>query len=89
MKAALFVELGRIALNYQPGPEIGPPAALIRITKTTICGTVVHILKGEYPVVKGPTVGHEREAPVIADHSITWEAADEKTADRDRSLTTL
>jgi threonine dehydrogenase-like Zn-dependent dehydrogenase len=33
--------------------------ALIRITTTTICGTDVHILKGEYPVAKGLTVGHE------------------------------
>jgi alcohol dehydrogenase len=32
---------------------------LIRITTTTICGTDVHILKGEYPVAKGLTVGHE------------------------------
>jgi threonine dehydrogenase-like Zn-dependent dehydrogenase len=33
--------------------------ALIRITTTTICGTDVHILHGEYPVAKGLTVGHE------------------------------
>lgn len=32
---------------------------LIRLTTTTICGTDVHILKGEYPVAKGLTVGHE------------------------------
>lgn len=32
---------------------------MIRITTTTICGTDVHILKGEYPVEKGLTVGHE------------------------------
>jgi threonine dehydrogenase-like Zn-dependent dehydrogenase len=31
----------------------------MRITTTTICGTDVHILKGEYPVAKGLTVGHE------------------------------
>jgi threonine dehydrogenase-like Zn-dependent dehydrogenase len=33
--------------------------ALIRITTTTICGTDVHILKGEYPVARGLTIGHE------------------------------
>ena len=33
--------------------------ALLRITTTTICGTDVHILKGEYPVARGLTVGHE------------------------------
>jgi NADPH:quinone reductase-like Zn-dependent oxidoreductase len=29
------------------------------VTTTTICGTDVHILKGEYPVARGLTVGHE------------------------------
>jgi threonine dehydrogenase-like Zn-dependent dehydrogenase len=32
---------------------------LIRITTTTICGTDIHILKGEYPVARGLTIGHE------------------------------
>ncbi len=36
-----------------------PFEALIRITTTTICGTDVHILKGEYPVERGLTIGHE------------------------------
>ncbi|WP_333794422.1 NAD(P)-dependent alcohol dehydrogenase [Hyphomicrobium sp.] len=59
MKAAIFVETGRIVLDDKPVPEIGPNDALVRITTTTICGTDVHILKGEYPVEKGLTIGHE------------------------------
>lgn len=59
MNAAVFVEPGRIVLDEKPIPEVGPSDALIRITTTTICGTDVHILKGEYPVAKGLTVGHE------------------------------
>lgn len=59
MKAAVFVEPGRIELVSKPIPSVGPNDALIRITTTTICGTDVHILKGEYPVAKGLTVGHE------------------------------
>ncbi|SDH76811.1 NAD(P)-dependent alcohol dehydrogenase [Nitrosomonas sp. Nm132] len=59
MKAAVFVEPGRIELTDKPIPDIGPNDALVRITTTTICGTDVHILKGEYPVAKGLTVGHE------------------------------
>jgi alcohol dehydrogenase len=59
MKAAIFVESGRIVLDEKPVPDIGPLDALIRITTTTICGTDVHILKGEYPVAKGLTIGHE------------------------------
>ncbi|MCX7564051.1 NAD(P)-dependent alcohol dehydrogenase [Xanthomonadaceae bacterium XH05] len=59
MKAAIFVEPGRIELADKPIPDVGPNDALIRITTTTICGTDVHILKGEYPVARGLTVGHE------------------------------
>lgn len=59
MKAAVFVEPGRIVLDEKPIPDVGPLDALVRVTTTTICGTDVHILKGEYPVAKGLTVGHE------------------------------
>lgn len=59
MKAAIFVEPGRIEIDDKPVPEIGDNDALIKITTTTICGTDVHILKGEYPVAKGLTIGHE------------------------------
>ena len=59
MKAAIFAEPGRIVLEDKPVPSIGPLDALIRVTTTTICGTDVHILKGEYPVERGLTVGHE------------------------------
>lgn len=59
MKAAVFIEPGRIALEERPIPEVGPRDALLRVTTTTICGTDVHILKGEYPVAPGLIVGHE------------------------------
>ena len=59
MKVAVFVEPGRIVLDEKPIPDVGPLDALIRITTTTICGTDVHILKGEYPVARGLTIGHE------------------------------
>lgn len=59
MKAAIFIEPGRIVLGEKPIPDVGPLDALIRVTTTTICGTDVHILKGEYPVASGLTIGHE------------------------------
>ena len=59
MKAAVFIEPGRIELVDKPIPPVGPNDALVRITTTTICGTDVHILKGEYPVARGLTIGHE------------------------------
>jgi alcohol dehydrogenase len=59
MKATVFVAPGRIALEERPIPEVGPLDALLRITTTTICGTDIHIMKGEYPVRRGLIIGHE------------------------------
>ena len=59
MKAAIFIAPGRIEIDDKPIPNIGDNDALIKISTTTICGTDVHILKGEYPVEKGLTIGHE------------------------------
>src|SRR3954454_21835410 len=59
MRVAIFAEPGRIVLDEKPIPDVGSLDALVRITTTTICGTDVHILKGEYPVARGLTIGHE------------------------------
>ena len=59
MRAAVFVAPGTIEVRDVPRPTAGPGEAVIRVTLTTICGTDVHILKGEYPVRSGLIVGHE------------------------------
>jgi alcohol dehydrogenase len=59
MRAAVFHGPGDIKVEEVPRPQPGPGEAVIRVTLTTICGTDVHILKGEYPVRPGLTVGHE------------------------------
>ena len=59
MRAAVFEKQGSIKLREVPRPTPGVGEALIRVTLTTICGTDVHILRGEYPVKPGLIVGHE------------------------------
>ena len=59
MRAAVFVRPGLIEVQTKPIPQVGATDALVRVTTTTICGTDVHILKGEYPVRPGLTIGHE------------------------------
>ncbi len=49
----------QIALERVPIPKAGAGEAVIRIMLTTICGTDVHILKGEYKVRPGLVIGHE------------------------------
>src|SRR6185503_3077821 len=59
MKAVVFKGKDRVAVEevLKPTPRAGE--AVIRITTTTICGTDVHIVRGEYPVHAGLVLGHE------------------------------
>lgn len=59
MKSLVFIKPGHIEIQEKKIPEVGPNDALVKITTTTICGTDIHILKGEYPVQSGLTIGHE------------------------------
>lgn len=59
MKALVFNGDQKISLDDRPIPKAGSGEAVIEITLTTICGTDVHIVKGEYPVKRGLTLGHE------------------------------
>ena len=54
MKAVVFKEKNRIAIEEVPKPAPRAGEAVIRITATTICGTDVHIVRGEYPVQARP-----------------------------------
>jgi threonine dehydrogenase-like Zn-dependent dehydrogenase len=59
MKAVVFRGKGQLQLEDVARPHPGAGEALIRITTTTICGTDVHIVRGEYPVKPGLILGHE------------------------------
>jgi threonine dehydrogenase-like Zn-dependent dehydrogenase len=59
MKAVVFKGKDRIVVEEVPRPRAGFGEAVIRITATTICGTDVHIVRGEYPVRPGLILGHE------------------------------
>src|ERR1700731_1432076 len=61
MKALVYRGPGQKALEDRPKPEITTPTdAIVKITKTTICGTDLHILKGDLPSCQpGRILGHE------------------------------
>src|ERR1700736_5653236 len=59
MKALVFHGPGNISLETVPIPKARAGEVVIRVTLTTICGTDLHILKGEYPVKPGLIIGHE------------------------------
>ncbi|PZO65901.1 MAG: dehydrogenase [Paracoccus denitrificans] len=67
MKAAVLVAPRRFELREVPVPEIGPRDALIRVTRTGICGTDIHIWNGHYAAESLPMVpGHEFSGTVAA-----------------------
>jgi len=59
MKALVFRGPNQIGIENVAIPKPGYGEAVMRVTLTTICGTDVHILKGEYPVRPGLIIGHE------------------------------
>ena len=61
MKALVYRGPGKKALDERPMPEIAMPTdAIVKIVKTTICGTDLHILKGDVPTCQpGCILGHE------------------------------
>lgn len=59
MKAIVFRGPNSISIDERPKPVPRAGEAVIRITATTICGTDVHIIKGEYKVRPGLILGHE------------------------------
>lgn len=59
MKANVFYGKDQIRVEEVERPRAGVGEAVIRVTLTTICGTDLHILRGEYPVKPGLILGHE------------------------------
>src|SRR5271163_3997232 len=61
MKAFVYRGPGKKALEERPKPEITAVTdAVVKIVKTTICGTDLHILKGDVPTcAPGRILGHE------------------------------
>ena len=61
MKALVYLGPSKKALEDRPKPEITAPTdAIVKMTKTTICGTDLHILKGDVPSCQPDRIlGHE------------------------------
>jgi alcohol dehydrogenase len=61
MKALVYRGSRQKSLEERPMPElVAPTDAIVRLTRTTICGTDLHILKGDVPSCEpGRILGHE------------------------------
>ncbi len=65
MKATVFHGVNHLSVEEVPRPHAGVGEAVIRVTLTTICGTDLHILRGEYPVKPGLIIGHEPVGVIV------------------------
>src|SRR6266480_2903620 len=79
MRALVFRGPNQIGIEHVPIPKAGPGEEVIRVTLTTICGTDLHILRGEYPVKTGLIIGHE---PVGIIHELGVGLSGYKVGDR-------
>ncbi|GLX98563.1 alcohol dehydrogenase [Herbidospora sp. NBRC 101105] len=68
MEAMIYQGPGRRSWDQVPDPVIGDPAdAVVQVDAVTICGTDLHILKGDVPEVRpGRVLGHEAVGTVVA-----------------------
>src|SRR5437868_14080681 len=59
MRANVFRGKNTTRVEEVERPRAGVGEAVIRVTMTTICGTDLHIVRGEYAVKPGLVIGHE------------------------------
>lgn len=70
MRALVVLEPGRFEIRDVPIPEPGPNEVLARVRAVSICGTDVHLIRGDYPGFWPPTFpfipGHEWAGEIVA-----------------------
>src|SRR5215831_11468879 len=59
MRANVFRSTNKFSIEEVDKPRASAGEAVIRVTLTTICGTDLHIVRGEYPIKPGLIIGHE------------------------------
>ena len=67
MRAVVFAEPGRVEVTDVPDPVIREPTdALVRVTRSAICGSDLHFLHAKTPTAPGEVLGHEAVGVVEA-----------------------
>jgi NADPH2:quinone reductase len=67
MRAAVWERPGELRVQERPDPEAGPDEIVVRVGACGMCGTDVHIARGEFPPTPYPIVpGHEFAGEVVS-----------------------
>jgi threonine dehydrogenase-like Zn-dependent dehydrogenase len=60
MRGVVFDGVGRVRVTDLPDPRVEDPGdAILRVTRTAICGSDLHLLHGKAPMEPGEPLGHE------------------------------
>ena len=60
MRAVVYREPGRVEVADVPDPELEDPSdAIVRVTRSAICGSDLHFFHGKAPLEPGDVIGHE------------------------------
>lgn len=65
MRANVFRGVNDFGIEDVPRPRAGAGEVVIRVTLTALCGTDLHIVRGEYPVRPGLIIGHEAVGVIV------------------------
>jgi len=67
MRGVVFDQVGAVRVADLPDPELEAPGdAIVRVTRTAICGSDLHLLHGKAPMEPGEPLGHEAVGVVKA-----------------------
>lgn len=67
MRAVVSGGKGRVVVTDVPDPELThPDQAIVRVTRTAICGSDLHLVHGKAPIEPGEPLGHEAVGVVEA-----------------------
>jgi threonine dehydrogenase-like Zn-dependent dehydrogenase len=80
VRAVVFDAIGKVRLADVPDPSIeAPDDAIVRVTRTAICGSDLHFFHGKAPIEPGDVLGHEAVGVVEAvGEGVTRFAADDR-----------
>ncbi|MGZ5306558.1 MAG: alcohol dehydrogenase catalytic domain-containing protein, partial [Actinomycetota bacterium] len=60
MRAVVFDGVREVHVADVPDPAIEEPGdAVVRVTRTAICGSDLHLFHGKAPIEPGDVLGHE------------------------------
>jgi len=82
MKAAVITGVGRAEVSQVPDPTPGPREVVVRVAACGICGTDLHILRGEFAPTLPIVPGHEFAGEIVALGSQVSDASRLRVGDR-------